>query len=516
MRRRSAQPSTYMPMAENAGTRLPALRACLKAVRTRSRIGSILRGAVFSLVAALALLCGLEIAELYLDRAGPGGSLALVPAHPLSDFAFGTAAFAVALALATLLAFIRSPDAAALARKADRALALAERLSTALEVDGSLPPNAALGPVPSALIADVERLAALIDPRQIVHLDLPRAVWAVPGLIAAALLLQLVPPDALAVSHGPIAGAERDEARFTGEQGAEAAANLRRIADLLGKDAQERSDPYLRTIAQTLQRLSADAERPGADRRALAGALEQLMAHTRQAYGQATGVAREQASRDVVQQLQAALDDITGKRQRGVAPPREADGREGAGNIAAARQGETGRPAQRLSERKAANVGTPSQTAAAGRPPNWDDALKDLDDYDRADPRIEKERAFAEQQRRARAASQSAGAALDAGQGDGDRAGDGTRPLGNGAAAATELAPGIEMLLPDQTAANGSRIRIELPPEAALTAVAPPTAEAGGEWRRAQEQAVARAVPSPEDRKIIGHYFLRPAEGRGP
>jgi hypothetical protein len=492
------------------------LRACLKAVETRLRIGSILRGAVFSLVAALALLCGLEIAGLYFDMAAPGGSLALLSERPLSYLAFSAAAFAGAFALATLLAFLRSPDAAALARKADRALALAERLSTALEVDESLPLDAALGPVPSALLADAERHAAVVDPRQIVGLDLPRVVWAVPGLIAAAVLIQLVPPDALAVSRGPIAGAERDEARFTGQQGAEAAANLRRIADLLGKDAQERSDPYLRTIARTLQRLSADAEREGADRRALAGAVEELLAHTRQAYGQASDAGREQAPRDVVQQLQAALDDIAGKRQEGAAPPREAEGHVDAGNVAAAGRSPTGRPAQ-PSERKTASVGTPSQTATLGRQPNWDDFLKDLDDYDPVDPRIEKERAFADQQRRARAASQSAGAAQDAGQGAGDRAGDGTRPLGNGAAAtATELAPSVEMLLPDQTAANGGRIRIELPPEAALTAVAPPTAGTGGEWRRAQEQAVARAVPGPEDRKVIGRYFLRPAEGRGP
>jgi hypothetical protein len=145
-----------------------------------------------------------------------------------------------------------------------------------------------------------------------------------------------------------------------------------------------------------------------------------------------------------------------------------------------------------------------------------DDLLKDLDDYDPVDPRVEKERAFADQQRRARAASQSVGAAQDAGQGDGDRAGDGTRPLGNGAAAATELAPGVEMLLPDQAAANGGRIRIELPPEVALTAVAPPRAGTGGEWRRAREQAIARAIPGPEDRKVIGRYFLRPGEGRSP
>jgi hypothetical protein len=501
-----------MPIQRNLGTRLPTLRACLKAVRVRTRIKSMLRGAVFSLVAALALLCGLEISGLYFEMAAPAGSLALLSAHPLSHLAFSAVAFACALALATLLAFLWTPDAAALARKADRALALQERLSTALEVDKSLPPDAALGPVPSALLADAERHAAMIDPRQIVGLDLPRAIWAVPGLIAAALLMQLVPPDALAVSRGSIAGPER-EAGFTGQQGAEAAANLRRIAELLGKDAQERSDPYLRTIGQTLQRLSADAER--LDRRALAGALEQLLAHARRAYGQASGAAREQAPRDVVQQLQTALDDITGNRQARAAAPPEAASRDGTGNVAAAERGQAGRPVQ-PSERKTASVGTPRPTAVPGQQTTLDDLLKDLDDYDPVDPRVEKERAFADQQRRARAASQSVGAAKDAGHEDGDRAGDGTRPLGNGVAAAIELTPGVEMLLPDQLATNGGRIRIELPPEVAVTAVAPPTAGAGGEWQRAREHAIARAMPGPEDRKVIGRYFVRPAEGRGP
>src|SRR6266446_3688814 len=503
-----------MPVQRNFGTRLPTLRACLKAVRVRTRIKSMLRGAVFSLVAALALLCGLEISGLYFEMAAPAGSPALLSEHPLSGLAFSAAAFACALALATLLAFLWTPDAAVLARKADRVLAFQERLSTALEVDKSLPPDAALGPVPSALLADAEQHAAMIDPRQIVRLDLPRAIWAVPGLIVAALLIQLVPPDVLAVSRGSIAGPEL-EASFTGRQRVEAAANLRRIAELLGKDAQERSDPYLRTIGQTLQRLSADAERPSVDRHALAGALEQLLAHARRAYGQATDAAGGQASRDMVQQLQTALDDITGNRQARTAAAPEADRRDGAGNGAAAARGQTGRPAQ-PSERKTASVGTPPQTAVAGRQPTLDDLLKDLDDYDPVDPRVEKERAFADQQRRARAASQSVGAAKDAGQGDGDRAGDGTRPLGNGAAAVTELAPGVEMLLPDQAVANGGRIRIELPPEPLRSGVAPPTAGAGGEWQRAREQAIARAAPGPEDRRVIGRYFIRPAEGRGP
>src|SRR5215831_2532076 len=508
-----------MPIQRNLGTRLPTLRACLKAVRVRTRIKSMLRGTVFSLVAALALLCGLQIAALYFEMAAPAGSLALLSAHPLSHLAFSAVAFACVFALATLLAFVRTPDAAVLARKADRALALQERLSTALEVDKSLPPDAALGPVPSALLADAERHAATIDPRQIVRLDLPRAIWAVPMLIVAAVLLQLLPPDALslAVSRGPVLGVDRDGPGFTNQQGAEAAANLRRIAELLDKDAEERSDPYLRTIARTLDRLSSEAERQGVDRRVVASALNRLLGYARQAYGRTSNADRGATPRDVVQQLQAALDDIAGSRQAGAAASHEFGSSAGLGNIAAAEQGQAGRPAQ-PSERKTGGGRTPSEAATPNaRPASWDDLLKNLDDYDPVDPRIEKERAFAEQQRRARAASQSAGAAQDAGQGDGDRAGDGTRPLGNGGATtSTELVPGAEMLLPDQAANNGRRIRIELAPDVVLSGVAPPTAGSGTEWQRVQEQAIERWAPDAESRKVVGRYFVRSAEGRGP
>jgi len=515
----SVSASALILTPESGGTRLPALRARLKATQVRSRIGSMLRGVVFSLVAALALLCGLEVSRLYFDTAAPSTSLFALSELPLSYLAFSTAVFACALVLATVLAFLLTPDIATLARAADRTLALHERLSTALEVDTNLQPSATLGPVPSALLTDAERHAATIDPRQIVRLDLPRAIWAVPALVVAAVLLQLVPPDAfgLGTSRGPVAGAERDGAGFLNQTGAEAAANLRRIVELLDKDAEERSDPYLRTIARTLERLSSDAERPGIDRRMVATALNQLLGHARQAYGQMSNADRSATPRDVVQQLQAALDDIAGNRQAEAAAPREPDRGAGTGNVAAAEQGQAGRPAQ-LSERKTAGGRTPSEAATLnGRSANWDDLLKNLDDYDPVDPRIEKERAFAEQQRRARAASQSAGAAQDAGRGDGDRAGEGTRPLGNGGVTvSTELVPGVEMLLPDQGANGGHSIRIEIAPDVVLSGVAPPMAGSGTEWQRAQEQAIERSAPDAESRKVVGRYFIRSDEGRGP
>jgi hypothetical protein len=499
---------------EDVATRLPSLRDSLTAMRMRSRIRLILQGAVFSLVAALVLLCGLEILGLLFDVAAPAASIA-APSGQLC-VAWSVAAFACAFAFVTSLAFLLTPDIATLARKVDRTLALQERLSTALEVDASSRPPAALGPIRAALLIDAERHAAAIDPRQIVRLELPRTIWAVPGLIAAAVLLQLVPPDALAVSRPPVADAQRDGAGLSGQRAADAAANLRRIAELVGRDAEERSDPYLRSIARTLERLSSEAAHPGADRRVLADALDRLLGHARQAYGQTSNADRGATPRDAVRQLQAALDDIAGNRQAEAAAPRQPDDGARAGNFAQAERGPAGQPVQ-PSERKVAGLQAPPETVPSGRQPSWDELLKNLDDYDPVDPRIEKERAFADQQRRARAASQSAGAAQDAGQGEGDRAGDGTRPLGNGSATlTTELAPGVEMLLPDSAATNGGRIRIELPPEIVPSDVAPPTAGSGTEWHRAREEAIIRAAPGVEDRKVIGRYFVRSAGGRGP
>jgi hypothetical protein len=496
-----------------ASSRLPALRACLKAARGRARIGSMLQGTVFSLVAALALLCGLEAFGFFIDVA-PAASRATLSEHLM----FSIAVLACALALATALAFVLTPDMRTLARAADRTFALQERLSTALEVDASLQPDAVLDPVRAALLTDADRHAATIDQRRMVRLDVPRAIWAVPVLIAAVALMQLVSPDALglAASHGPSAGAERGDAGLTSQRGAEVAANLRRIAELLGKDAEVQSDPYLRAIARTLERIGSDAERPGIDRRALTSALEQLLGHAHRAYSQAGNADRGATARDVTQQLQAALDDIAGNRQAAARTPREPEGGVDAGKVATADRAQANRPVQPPA-RKSPSGRTPSETAApGGLQASWDDLLKDLDGYDPVDPRIEKERAFAEQQRRARAAAQSAGAANDAGAGEGDRAGVGTRPLGNGGSGApAELTPRVEMVLPDQASNGGRRIRIELPPQVAASDVAPPTAGSSGDWQRVQEQAVERSLLAAEDRKVVGRYFVHPPGSRG-
>ena len=511
------------PASANAATRLPALRARLKQAQARWRLGSVLEGMVFSLVAALALLCGFQVFALYFDHAAPTASLAALSGHPLYALAFSVAVFACALALAIILALLLTPDLATFARKADRAFALQERLSTALEVDAAMRPDTDLDPVRCALLADAEWCAAVIDPRQMVKFALPRTAWVVPALLVVVVLLQLVPPGSfgLAAPRSPVSGTERDGTDFVGPPGVETAANLRRIVDLLNKDADQRSDPYLRTIARTLEHLSSELERSAIDRRSLANELGRLLQHTERAYAQGEGPGNRPPDRsgtvqDPARLLKSELDDITGNRQFGTAMPRDSNRANQAQDDAVAAREQLGR-APPAPERKTVGGRASDPSASSRQPAGRLDALKDRDDYDPVDPRIEIERAFAAQQRRERAASQSAGAAQDAGRGDGDRAGEGTRPLGNDVSAgSTALAPGVELLLPDQSANEGRRIRIELPPEAVLSGVAPPTAGNTGEWRRAQEQAVERSALAAEDRKVVGRYFMRSVEGHGP
>ena len=122
---------------------------------------------------------------------------------------------------------------------------------------------------------------------------------------------------------------------------------------------------------------------------------------------------------------------------------------------------------------------------------------------------------MADEKRRARAAAQPAGAAANAGQGEGDRAGDGVQPLGRGnPAKSTDLAATEQMLLPDPERRDGGRIRIEIPPDATLSDVATPTSDASGGWRRIQEQPVERPALAAEGRRIVGRYFKRSTEGR--
>lgn len=496
----------------DGATRLPALRACLRAARRRWRIGALVTCAIWSVVAALALTC-LQSATVFLQRgAAISGFLAPGPGSALES-ALGM--FAVAFLVGCLVVCRRTPNLENFARAADHKLALRERLSTALDVDAHVPADAPLDPVRSALLADVEGRAPDIDPRAIVKLRLPRAVWLLPALAIIAALLHLVPIDALA-SRNPVADSRENNA-LSKDAAENAIVNLRRIADLLNQDADERADPYLRTIARALERLETEVEHASFDRHQLADALGRLLAHSRQAYAQNGKFGRAEVDPKAVDLLAAARDDIAGLSPDRPPAPRQPDN---AGATApAAQQAARGAtpPASSPSRPRQARPGASVAPPLSNGAPDPSDAQKDGDEYGdlETDLRAQKERAFAEQQRLMRAAVQAVGAAADAGAGEGDRAGDATRPLGNDAAARTDLAPGSDMLLPDQTANNGRRIRIELTPQTELSDVASPSGGGERNWRHIGEQPVARSAFDAGERMAVGRYFMPPAESSG-
>jgi hypothetical protein len=499
-----------------AGIRLPLVQAGLLRARSRWQLSAMLYGAVWSMILGLAVFCALGATTLLLEGEGWLPRLLVTPSL-LDQLATCAIAFACALVVALLATFLLTPELAALARAADHRFALKERLSTALEVATARPSDAAQDPVRSALLADAEQSASSTDMRALISLRLPRAAWAVPALLVTALLLQTVPPDMLgratpAASNGQNAS---DNGALSGDQAADTAANLRRIAEALDQDGARRSDPYLRTIARALERLSAEVGRAAIDRPRLARELGQLLAHAQQAYAQSDRPADQTAPQQhPTDLLRSALDEITGGRQAGAAPARDSP----APKATAADRNPPGRPSQ-PQDRKAS--GTPTQAeqiAAAVRRLTGQDVPWLFVDEDGAevDPRSQLERLMAEEERRARAAAQPAGAAANAGRGDGDQAGDGVQPLGRSAGAkATDPAATEQMLLPDPQSREGGRIRIEIPPNAALSDVAAPSSAAGGGWRRVQEQSVERPTLEAEGRRIVGRYFKRSAGDAG-
>jgi len=499
-----------------ARIRLPLVQAGLLRAQSRWRLSTMLHGAVWSMILGLAVFCGLGATTLLLEGEAARWLPRLLVAPSLLDqLATSAIAFACALVVALLATFLLTPDLAALARAADHRFAFKERLSTALEVATARSSDTPQDPVRSALLADAEQSASSTDMHALVSLRLPRAAWAVPALLVTALLLQVVPPDMLGRAT-PGASATRnasDDGTLRGDQAADTAANLRRIAEVLDQEGAQRSDPYLRTIARALERLSAEVGRAAIDRPRLARELGQLLAHAQQAYAQSD----RPADQSTLQQhptdlLRSALDEITGGRQAGAAPVRDSP----APKAATADRNPPGRPSQ-PQDRKAG--GTPTQAeqiAAAVRRLTGTDIPWLFVDEDGAevDPRSQLERLMAEEERRARSA-QPAGAAANASRGEGDQAGDGVQPLGRGAVTkTTDPAATEQMLLPEPQSREGGRIRIEIPPNAVLSDVAEATSSAGGGWRRVQEQSVERPMLEAEGRRIVGRYFKRSAGGR--
>jgi hypothetical protein len=423
--------------------------------------------------------------------------------HPFpSNLWIALAVVVLGVILTAVRAIAAAPDTVTLARVSEQRFTLQERLSSAIEVCTWPSSDTVVSPVHAALIADAERRVASVEPRSMIPVALPRAAWAIPALAAVLGLLQLVPPDPFGLAGMRVSGAdvEASTGEYDSGQRTEMAESLRRIADLMGQEADERADPYLRAVARTLDRLSTDVQHGDVDRAATASELERLLQHTRDAYARSD---RDLSRSSVADMLQSALNVASGNQRQtpqAMRDPAAAQARSSADADAPAR------PDERRSSpvRPPASPGgfVPDQLSAQAM-------QQDAGEYGigELDERSQRERALAEQQRASRPAGAPAGAASNAGKGEGDQAGDGAHPLEDGDSKdLTALRRAGEMVLPDQTAREGGRIRIELPPDAERSAVAAQAA-ASGEWRRTQEAQVQRDEFAADARRVVGKYF---------
>ena len=477
---------------------------------------------VTSLLVALGVFCLLQLAYNLLGSLAPWLTFAglLVPDWLASSrpspfpqhllLAAGAGLFVVALA--PVIAILRHPGIAFMARAADRRFATRDCMSTALEVSSA--PARWPGVVSQALLRYADLRSEVVNPRQLVPMRLSRFAAGVPVLLVAALLLTLAPPPPLLQdAYNALVQVAVETPSLTQEQQDQTAANLRVIAAILKQDGEARADPAIQAIARALDELGIEVARnDGMDEEALAQELGRLLALARDAYERA---GEKDTSRNLAR-LIAGLNELAPNRPDGAYQdvPFNAGGR--------VRRDDPDIPdnplTALLTTREYVGIenfadlvppgivlGDPrtDRPRAGGEGPADALAEEDLtrtynvpdDDYGPEGPN---------------ANGPAAGILIGAGDGDGpgDYAGVGERnPFGPGGAPGGPIDVAGEMLLEHPGRGGGRRIRFDFPPQVELQVPNADVHGDGGGWRTIAEGEVTRTnLPAPA-RDVVSRYF---------
>lgn len=396
----------------------------------------------------------------------------------------GGVGFLAGMAGFGLQAFGRAPGELDLARGIDGRLGLKERLSTAIEAAGW---PAARGDVEAmlraALFADAEGAARAVMPSEVATRHSWRWAWALPVLLGVVLGLGAVHQmrAIVPVTVSAPAPVTQEEREATAEV-------LREIADLLGKDKAETNAPVLDALARTVEAVRSDLATTQLSREELAQTLTDLAQQVAAGVGGATG-----------RQIEATLGKQIEALERGplaapgAAPSRSEDG--GAGNGEAPTS--NGKPSKPLPTSEAAQTTLqPNQTPPKGG------QYYDADQYAAS-------RKLAEQgQNQPMSGGTPAGAAEHSERG-GNQAGDGVRPLvaSMDELAAANAAALETMILPENDASAGQRVRINtMPPEATPGAAVDGTAQTSG-WRAGEIEPFNRESGLAGNLEILKRYF---------
>lgn len=461
----------------------------------------LLRGALWSALAA-----GGSYLVLYL--------VALWRPLPLPTWVWAALIFAAALTVSSVWALLRTPSLLELARRADRSFGLQERVSTALELARAPSFTGAEGEMAVALLADAARHAPAIEPQRLVPLRFPRVGWWLVGLASGLVVLEVVGPQ---LFPGSQIESERVASRLNAVERRAAVADIRRTANLLGGEAEERKDPYLGALAQAFDDLGRRVASGALDRAATERELDRLLGHVARAYegepspfGTASAQAAGIPAPPPGAAAQAQGSPAAGKEPS--APPSAERGTdsstEGDTTSLGDLLGELGQVEanlQRASSEREANEGriTAVDYAEFG-PYITPESLERL--------KREREEREAQQAR----AGQPVGAAEEANRGPGDLAGEGVQPLAGEDAAPEALTTATrreQVRLPDGRAGAGERVRLERAPDAQFSEVAEGERPSGTAWRARREAELRREQLGPRERALASRYFSRGGSG---
>ncbi len=502
--------AVLLPMGDPSD--LAAVTMRLELARRRALRATLLAGLIWSGLAAALVLLVLEGVRVLAPQAWSSAGLPAIAFRPAALAA--AAVFVAGAAVALVVASLRTPDIAAMARIAEQRFTLQERLSTALEARarvGAHPPPT----VVRALLRDAAGQSGAIDPRRLIAMRIPRAAWLFPAVIALLAVVEFAPPAPLTVS---VARTDAVPEAFLDLSEQTAIADLlMAVANQINRDERFRDDPMAGALARTLTSLGDTLRAtPGMERAALSARLQELLRQAETTMGTG-GLQVADAGPSPLEALAAAV--------RGIDTSRFQPQSELALAPDAARPSPDGGPAADLAQRQAAaggNDGSPDQpagdspadpragTPAAGLADAGAAPDAPFDYYEAAQLAAEQEPA----EPPAEMAGEVAGAADNAGRGESQLAGRGTQPLGDEAPwEAATVALGEELLLAYDRPDEGRRIRLELPPEARLATLAgdnlPPSADG---HRPTAEAEVNHAAVAADRRDIVRRYFMPAGE----
>ena len=451
-------------------------------------------------------------------RAGvPGGLLAdgaLHLAQPL------LVTFVVALAAAFAVAAWRAPSLLSLARRADRVLDQAQRLSTSFEVGARGGASTLLA---GALIDDAELRAATLDWRPV-----GRTAWwrPAPALVAGALTIALLAAVVPVPALEPTGSTSASSTPVAPDRAVRDAATVERFAELLAAVSEQEDDPYLSAVASSFAELAQRLEAGTIDATEGSRVLEELVGHL------------EIAARDIGgafgEAIEAALASADASAEAAAA-----GGSAGAGGEAGG-PGETGDDGETVADDGAPPAGL--DPAAATADASLYQALEDLANEFEDSPGslglrpprpafidVGAEDAFyggvgrAETDPNARPAEPSGlrsdapgsgdvvGAAEQSSDRAGDAAGGGSADLGGGddAFLGLEAETTTAATLPWNERADGQYTEVELVPDAVLgeaRAFVRGTPE--GPFRRTDEAASTANAIGAAYREVVSRYFM--------